>query len=124
MSTTTPTEATMTELLGFVEPWCDGEQVLEDGATFEEEKERQEIYAHHLAAQVALETSTETAVAAAVAAAATAAEAAAAAGAPAAAGPSAAYAAPPAAGGPTVGAPAPFFGIINGIIDDKLYVPR
>ena len=53
---TTPTETAMTELLGFLDPWCDGEDVLEDGTTFkfEEEKERQDIYVHHLSAQVAL----------------------------------------------------------------------
>ena len=55
----------MTELLGFLEPWCDDEQVLEDGETFEEEKQRQEIYTHHLEAQVDLETDTAAAAAAA-----------------------------------------------------------
>ena len=62
---TTPTEAVMTELLGFLEPWCDDEQVLEDGETFEEEKQRQEIYTHHLGAQVDLETDTAATAAAA-----------------------------------------------------------
>ena len=56
----------MTELIGFLESWCDGEQVLEDGETFEEEKERQEIYTHHVAAQADLETVIEVAEAAAV----------------------------------------------------------
>ena len=98
---TTPTEVVMTELMGFLESWCDGDQVLEDGATFEEEKERQEIYTHHLASQVALETATASAAAVpetdAAAAAATADL-----------DPASAYADPPGAGVPAVDAPAPF----------------
>ena len=116
---TKPAEAAMTELLGFLEPWCDGEEVLEDGSTFEEEKERQEIYAHHLATQAVLAAATEAAAAAADAAtaavaavpaavAAAAAAAAATATATAALVPAGAYAAPPSAGDPAVEAHAPF----------------
>jgi hypothetical protein len=44
----TPSEEAMTELLGFLEPMWNGEEVQEIGSTFEEEKARQEIYKHHL----------------------------------------------------------------------------
>jgi hypothetical protein len=55
---TTPSEEAMTELLGFLEPMCDSEEVHEIGSTFEEEKTRQEIYKHHLSAQADLVTVT------------------------------------------------------------------
>ena len=44
----TPSEEAMTELLGFLEPMCNGEEVQEIGSTSDEERERQEIYKHHL----------------------------------------------------------------------------
>ena len=104
----------MTELLGFLEPWYDGEQVVEDGATFEEEKERQEIYVHHLSAQDDLVTVTVTSSTSTVAPAS---------------GTSAAvlvtaYTAPPAPGDPTVDAPAPFDVVAHFLSDQQHFESR
>jgi hypothetical protein len=63
----TPSEESMTELLGFLQPMCDREKVLEIGSTFEDEKARQEIYKHHLSAHAALAAATSAVAAAAAA---------------------------------------------------------
>ena len=51
---TTPSDTVMTAMIGILEPMCQLEEVLEIGATHEEELERQETDRHHREAQDAL----------------------------------------------------------------------
>ena len=58
---TTPSDQAMTEMLGILEQMCQKEEVLEIGATEEDESqetERQEIYSDHSAEQAALVAAT------------------------------------------------------------------
>jgi hypothetical protein len=54
----TPSEDLKVRMLGCLEPMCLGETVEERQATVEEQEERQDIYAHHVAAEAALAAST------------------------------------------------------------------
>jgi hypothetical protein len=63
----TPSENLKVRMIGFLEPMCLGETVDERQATVEEWDERQDIYAHHVAAETALAAATAATAAAAAA---------------------------------------------------------
>ena len=57
---TTPSAAGMQELMGILEPMCQGEEVLEIGESQEEQEERAGIYKLHVEAQAALVAADDT----------------------------------------------------------------